>query len=401
MRTGKFQQASDIYALGLVLWEIRTSSYPFQQCKNFQTLIQDAILGGYRHEFPLIPMNSTDREVLEEFENLIRDAWSEAPSQRPDINQIVIRLENILLSTCYSSLKLKAKNLLESGTPFSAYPQITNDVRAISRQSVSRESFGGIQSFLPRPLRQTFSRNNSVLASEMPMKLRSNSFLENFNQHGGAWAIVPLDSSSFPIWFRTVAWNNLMAKHSPLMSEHASPRSPSASIRIADVLLEAGYYIPRVGHTEALEITLQSEFPQHFLNFLNSIRKYHYGHVLISNEELSPRIGYNKGSIVHSELSIHAYQVNVIEDSTEKHSVGLSSFDKVDDGVTGSKPILFAAILFQELMAMRNVSQRSSIDHRNSSRNVSSDMIDGMDKPSLASVPMNRNFSGAVQSTNS
>ena len=398
MRAGRFQQASDIYALSLVLWEIRTTLFPFQHCKNFQTLIQEAVLSGYRHEFPSIPKDSIDREVLEEFENLIREAWREVPSERPDINQIIVRLEDMLLSTCYVSLKMNTKNLLENGTPFSAYPHVTTNVRLSSRQSSSRESFGGIQSFLARPLRETFSKVNSVLVSDMPIKLRSKSFWAHFNRHGGAWAVVPLDNSSFPIWFRTIAWNNMMAKHSPSMTENSS-----APIRIADILLEAGYYIPRVGNAEALETTLQSEFPQQFFNFLNSIRKYHYGHLLVSNEELVPSgLGYNNATKTHSELSIHAYQVNItVDDSSDQEYTDLSSaLDKSEDRTLSSQPISFATILFQELMTKRNVSQRVSVDH-NPTSILSADLEDRSDKTSFVSVPLNMNskFSGTVQPT--
>lgn len=81
-RPGKveYDQAVDVWAYGIVLWELETRQAPFAQY-TFPTQVMDAVLSGER---PEIPAGCAMGMRL-----LIRSCWSAIPSERPLMTEIV------------------------------------------------------------------------------------------------------------------------------------------------------------------------------------------------------------------------------------------------------------------------------------------------------------------------
>lgn len=92
LRNRKFQQASDIYSLGSVMWEIITGLLPYDN--DSQSEIRQKILEGYRHPMP-IQFRGTP------IANLITRCWNEDPKSRPLGEQVVTELEGLLSDQCY------------------------------------------------------------------------------------------------------------------------------------------------------------------------------------------------------------------------------------------------------------------------------------------------------------
>jgi serine/threonine protein kinase len=92
LRNRKFQQASDIYSLGSVMWEIISGQLPFDG--DSQVEIRQKILSGYRHPIPPYYKGSA-------IAALITRCWHEEPSRRPLGEEVVSELEHILSDQCY------------------------------------------------------------------------------------------------------------------------------------------------------------------------------------------------------------------------------------------------------------------------------------------------------------
>ena len=81
IQTGKFSQPSDVYGLGMVLWEIKTRRFPFEdQCGSNQNDIRRNILGGVRptmsmsdwNEHPSVYLNGSSTIIMPKYKELLR-----------------------------------------------------------------------------------------------------------------------------------------------------------------------------------------------------------------------------------------------------------------------------------------------------------------------------------------
>jgi hypothetical protein len=92
----KFQQASDIYALGTVLWEILSAQLPV--AGEFPVNIRRKIVSGYTHPIPA-------RYLGTEIAQLISNCWAFDPKLRPTSTDIASTLEGVLNNQCYEHIK--------------------------------------------------------------------------------------------------------------------------------------------------------------------------------------------------------------------------------------------------------------------------------------------------------
>jgi serine/threonine protein kinase len=75
----EFSKASDIYSMGMIMWELTTGCKPFANIEHDADLIYKIIDG----ERPII----TD-DTPEDFANFIKKCWSSDPKKRPSAKKI-------------------------------------------------------------------------------------------------------------------------------------------------------------------------------------------------------------------------------------------------------------------------------------------------------------------------
>jgi hypothetical protein len=95
-------KAADVFAFGMLAVEIFTGEIPFVGQENVAVIFQ--ILQGDR---PKIPGNAQEVGLTVEMWKLIESCWRQNPRKRPTIEEIVVRLREIIKSTKKDSSALK------------------------------------------------------------------------------------------------------------------------------------------------------------------------------------------------------------------------------------------------------------------------------------------------------
>lgn len=263
LRTGRWCQASDIYSLGIVLWELRSRRYPFEDCR-FNVDVQREILSGYRHPFPTCPLDSVNSQCYAEMEELITKCWDEKAKQRPNSVEIVSIIEKILYKCCL---------------------QASGSLTETAVSELNRCSTSALQASQSRPI--TLSKW--------------------FINHSGPWAMVE-PTGPYNIRFKSDAWITSMQNIYSIASSPSSrlilPEFKSLPVSFAD----AGFYIPSVDAPGDVLLGSQarSTFIHQFTLFMDSILRYRHGHVMLSNET-------NSASHLNTsvEFSLHAFVIEM------------------------------------------------------------------------------------------
>lgn len=79
-------KASDIYAFAIVLWEIVSCKPPYGDAED--SAILELVKEGHRESIP--------ENCPEALGELIQKAWTKEPEKRPDIQSLLLRLENLI-----------------------------------------------------------------------------------------------------------------------------------------------------------------------------------------------------------------------------------------------------------------------------------------------------------------
>jgi hypothetical protein len=86
-----YSEKSDIYAYGMVLWEIATRKMPYENVANSNIII-NAVLAGRRPQMPEETVNPAD-PLPTSYKELIRVCWFQAPEKRPTAKEAIETLE--------------------------------------------------------------------------------------------------------------------------------------------------------------------------------------------------------------------------------------------------------------------------------------------------------------------
>jgi serine/threonine protein kinase len=83
----KYDKKSNIYSLGVLMWELSSGRSPFINEKNGSDLMYH-LVNGYREK----PISGTPDKYLELYEL----CWNDNPDLRPSINEVFIELGKLL-----------------------------------------------------------------------------------------------------------------------------------------------------------------------------------------------------------------------------------------------------------------------------------------------------------------
>ena len=86
LRSQHMSDKADVFSFGCVLWEIITRREPWKGQKPYDTMKKVSEFG---QRLPL------PAELAPEMASLLRDCWQEEPAARPDMEQVLGRLESL------------------------------------------------------------------------------------------------------------------------------------------------------------------------------------------------------------------------------------------------------------------------------------------------------------------
>ncbi|GAM26703.1 hypothetical protein SAMD00019534_098780 [Acytostelium subglobosum LB1] len=92
----EFNESSDVYSFGIVLWEILTRKEPFSHHRELEKF-REAVCS--KHERPPIPA-----DCLDSLRKLIEKCWDKEPLRRPSFKEIIATLDHIIVDAAISDI---------------------------------------------------------------------------------------------------------------------------------------------------------------------------------------------------------------------------------------------------------------------------------------------------------
>ncbi|RHZ89765.1 hypothetical protein Glove_11g29 [Diversispora epigaea] len=89
-----YTKKSDIYSLGILMWEVITGEIPFDEHEH-SIVLQVDIINGYRPEIY--------KNIPQEYADLMKQCWDGNPDNRPDANTIYKKME-LLIKSIYNEM---------------------------------------------------------------------------------------------------------------------------------------------------------------------------------------------------------------------------------------------------------------------------------------------------------
>jgi serine/threonine protein kinase len=84
-----FSKKSDIYSLGVLLWELSSGYPPFKNYEKSEMLLQIEIINYGKREQKI-------SNTPPDYYKLYSDCWDEKPEKRPNIEDVYHKLKNML-----------------------------------------------------------------------------------------------------------------------------------------------------------------------------------------------------------------------------------------------------------------------------------------------------------------
>ena len=138
----KFSKASDIYSIGMIMWELTTGCKPFANVEHNIDLIYN-IIDGQRPEIT--------EDTPEFFANLMKKCWDNDPTKRPSISEVreSFNLWNKYGSTGFEQFSQAEKKRVE-----------LVQLKKIGPKSIEKSHPKAI--YTSRPLRSLISKSSSI-----------------------------------------------------------------------------------------------------------------------------------------------------------------------------------------------------------------------------------------------
>ncbi|GBC20787.2 kinase-like domain-containing protein [Rhizophagus irregularis DAOM 181602=DAOM 197198] len=103
----KLNEKSDIYSIGVLLWEISSGKPPFYtEGKPYDICLALSISQGFRET----PIPDTPIDYL----NIYTDCWNNEPDNRPTINHVVSKLNEIILKNSKNTMIIEDSSSMDS-----------------------------------------------------------------------------------------------------------------------------------------------------------------------------------------------------------------------------------------------------------------------------------------------
>ncbi|KAM9962978.1 hypothetical protein ACTFIW_006199 [Dictyostelium discoideum] len=113
----EFNESSDVYSFGIVLWEILTRKEPFSHHRELEKFREAVCV---KHERPPIP-----NDCLDSLRRLIEKCWDKEPISRPSFKEIISALDHVIIDAAISDLNgrdfWKKSFLTEQEVPWEAF----------------------------------------------------------------------------------------------------------------------------------------------------------------------------------------------------------------------------------------------------------------------------------------
>lgn len=104
MQKGRYETFADVYAYGIIMWEMCSRAFPFDEFpeakSDFRTALEDAIVGGLRPNVddkiePELPLSASSNMCIPLYAELAKECWQTDRYKRPTFARVISTLQDI------------------------------------------------------------------------------------------------------------------------------------------------------------------------------------------------------------------------------------------------------------------------------------------------------------------